>query len=163
MSLIACCGLSAAATWPAFDATVPPPPGAEPDRPDVTMMIRESFMNRALVDAVPENIPITGQMDVQPGNRLVFEGDVKILVAEVPVVISLRIGFDGDAVRVSIESMEAAGYDLTDMIGMDASSLTESISRPLQEQIEAGLGPGAEILEITTDDDQLIIAARWSE
>ena len=163
MGLVSCCALGAVAVGPAFGGSVPPPPEADPTRPDITLMIRERFMNRALVEALPENLPVEGEMDVQPGNRLVFDGEITILVAKVPVVMTLRLGFEGGGLRIEIESIEAAGYDLMELTGTDANSLTDQLSGPLQDQIEAGLGPGAQIMGITTDDEQLIITGRWAE
>jgi hypothetical protein len=163
MGLVSCCAFSAIATGPAFGGSVPAPPEADPSRTDITMLIYEQFMNRALLEALPENIPVKGEMDVQPGNRLVFDGEFTLLLVKVPTVITLYIGFEGDELQIRLESMEAAGYDLTELTGMDASALTGAMSGPLQDQIEAGLGPGAQILGITTDDSSLIITARWAE
>jgi len=163
MSLVSCCALSAVAIGPAFGGSVPPPPEADPTRPDITMLIRESFMNRALIEALPETVPVKGEMDVQSGGRLVFAGEITILVAKVPVEMTLRLGLEGGELVVEIEGIEAAGYDLTELTGMDISSLADAISGPLQDQIEAGLGPGAQIMGITSDDEQLIITGRWAE
>ena len=41
-------------------------------------------------------------------------------------------GFVRDQLRVDIESIEAAGYELIELTGMDASSFTEAISGPMQ-------------------------------
>jgi hypothetical protein len=163
MSLVSSCLLALVAVGPALGGTVPPPPAADATRPDITMMMREQFMNRALIEALPENLPVKGEMDVQPGNRLVFEGEITILVAKVPVVMTLGLDVESGQLRVTLESMEAAGYDIMELTGMDASALTERISGPLQEQIEAGLGPGSQIMSISTDEEQLIITGRWAE
>jgi hypothetical protein len=50
-----------------------------------------------------------------------------------------------------------------ELTGMDASALTDALSEPMQRQIEAGLGPGAQIMGISTDDEHIIITARWAE
>ena len=162
MSMVSCCALAGLATSPAFGEAVPSPPSADRLLPDVTMLIREQFMNRALIEALPEAVPVKGELDVQPGNRLVFSGEFTLLIAKVPVVMTLFLTFEGGQLRIAVESIEAAGYDLTELTGMDASSLTDSLSGPLQKQIEAGLGPGAEIMGISTDDEQIIITARWA-
>jgi hypothetical protein len=163
MSLVSCLLVAVAAVGPALGGSVPAPPETDPSLPDITMMMREAFMNRALVEALPESVPVSGQVDVQPGNRLVFDGEITLLVAKVPVVMTLGLGFADGELRVTIESVEAAGYDVVKLTGMDASALTDQISAPLQDQIEAGLGPGAEIMGVATDDEQLIITGRWTE
>jgi hypothetical protein len=163
MSLASCLLLALVAIAPAFGISVPAPPVADATRPDITMMMRETFLNRALIEAMPENVPVKGKMDVQPGNRLVFDGEIAVLVAKVPVVMTLGLGFEQGRLHVTLESLEAAGYDVTELTGLDASALTDQISRELQAQIEAGLGPGSQIMGIATDDRQLIITGRWTQ
>jgi hypothetical protein len=162
MSMLSCCALSGLAVSPAFGGSVPSPPAADPTQPDITMKIREQFINRALIEALPDAVPVKGELDVQPGNRLVFNGEFTILVVKVPVEMTLLLTFEGGQLRIEVESIEAAGYDLGETIGLDASSLTDALSGPMQEQIEAGLGPGAQIMDITTDDEHIIISARWA-
>ena len=162
-SMLSCCALSGLAVSPAFGGSVPPPPAADPTQPDITMKMREQFINRALIEALPDAVPVKGELDVQPGNRLAFNGEFTILVVKVPVEMILLLTFEGGQLRIEVESIEAAGHDLGEMIGLDASSLTDALSGPLQKQIEAGLGPGAQIMDITTDDEHIIISARWAE
>lgn len=161
MSIVSFGLLAAVSVGPAFGDIVPSPPEADPTRPDITMVMHERFMNRVLVEALPESIPVVGEMDVQPGNRLVFEGEITVLIAKVPVVMTLGLGEERGEIRLAVESFEAAGYDLVELTGMDASAFTDQISGPMQGQIEAGLGPGAQIMSVATDDEQLIIEARW--
>lgn len=162
MSIFSCCALAGLATSPAFGDSVPASPPTDATRHDITMLMREQFMNRALLEALPDSVPVTGEMDVQPGNRLVFNGEFTLLITKVQVVITLLLTYEEEQVRIAIESIEAAGYDLTELTGMDGSALTDAMSGPMQQQIEDGLGPGAQIMGISTDDEQIIITARWA-
>ena len=163
MGIFSCCAFAGLATGPAFGDAVPAPPATDTTRADITMLMREQFINRALLEALPDTVPVKGEMDVQPGNRLVFNGEVSVLITKVKVVMTLLLTYEDGELRIAIESIEAAGKDLGELFGIDGSALSDAMSGPMQRQIEEGLGPGAEILGISTDDEHIIITARWTE
>ena len=162
-SVVSCLVVGLLATGPAFRAAVPAAPTDDPTKPDITMLMREEFMNKALLAALPASVPVEGVLDVQPGNRLVFDGQFSMLFAKVPVVMTLGITHDGERIRISLDSLEAAGYEILELTGLDARGLTDTIGEQMEQQILAGLGPGAEIMSIATDDEHLIIATRFAQ
>jgi hypothetical protein len=165
MSALSCLALAALAVAPALTDVVPPPPAPDPARPDITVVVAESYLNRAATDALPTTVPGEAALDVQPGNRLVVTAAFDLELVELQVVIALRLAVEAGMLQVTVESIETAGYDiidLVDLIGADSSALSAKLSAAIQEQIEAGLGAGAQLLGITTDDEHISITARWA-
>ena len=160
-SIISCCALTGLAMAPALGGSVPPPPAPDPARPDITILANEQFMNRMVTDALPEAIPAEAELDVQPGNRLVVRAKVDLLLTEVDVEMSILLAVQDGRVQFTVERFEAGGQDLVELLGVDADELTQTMGEAMQKQIEAGLGPGAQLMSITTDDENLIITARW--
>ena len=161
MAAVSCCLLGALAALPALTTEVPPPPAPEPGKPDLTVIVLESFMNRMLTQALPDTLSGVAELDVQPGNRLVVTTKVDLLLAKLDIVITLAFGVEGGQARFTLESLEAGGQDFTELFDINIDALTDQISEALQQQIVAGLGADAELLSIVTTEDQLIIEARW--
>jgi hypothetical protein len=161
MAALSCCLLGALAALPALTTEVPPPPTPEPGEPDLTIIVLESFMNRMLVQTLPNTLSDVAELDVQPGNRLVVTTEVDLLLTDLDIVITLVFGVEGGQARFTLESLEAGGQDFTELFDVNIDALTDQMSRALQQQIVAGLGANAELLSIVTTDDQLIIRARW--
>jgi hypothetical protein len=165
MSALSCLALAALAVAPALTDVVPPPPAPDPARPDITVVVAESYLNRAATDALPTTVPGQAALDVQPGNRLVVTVAFDLELVELQVVIALRLAVEAGMLQVTVESIEAAGYDiidLVDLVGVDDSALSAKLSATIQGQIEAGLGASAQLLGITTDDEHISITARWA-
>jgi hypothetical protein len=161
MAALSCCLLGALAALPALTTEVPPPPGPEPGQPDLTVIVLESFMNRMLAQTLPDTLSGVSELDVQPGNRLVVTTKLDLLLTDLDIVITLLFGVETGQARFTLESLEAGDYDLADLFDVNTDTLTEQMSKALQQQIVAGLGTNVELVSIVTTDDQLIIQARW--
>jgi hypothetical protein len=161
MAAVSCCLLGALATLPALTTEVPPPPAPEPGEPDLTVIVLESFMNRMLVQTLPDTLSEVAELDIQPGNRLVVTTKLDLLLADVDIIITLVFDVEGGQARFALESLEAGGRDFTELFDINIDTLTEQMSRALERQIVAGLGANAELLSIVTTEDELIIEARW--
>lgn len=161
MSIVSCCLLGGLSVLPVFSGSVPAPPQADPARPDITIIVLESFIQRSLADALPENAADRATFDIQPGNRLVFGATVDLLLVDLDIRATLGLSVEGGQLRLRLISLDAGGQELTELFGGNLASLTDEMSRLMQEQIETGLGPGARLLAIETDEQRLIIKARW--
>jgi len=149
------------ATTPALNASVPPPPASDPTRQDITIVVEESYLNRALTQALPGNGSGEAMLDVQPDNRLVVNAEFDLLMTKLKVVITLRLTAEAGQIKLTLESLEAGGQDVLELLGMDPNTLTETVSEAIQQQIEAGLGEGTQLLDIVTDEEHITIMARW--
>jgi hypothetical protein len=162
MSLVSGFLLLLLAFGPALGGTVPAPPPDDPAQPHVTVIVGEPYINRVMAESLPGGDSTEARLDIQPDNRMVFTADVNLLLVEVNVVVTLRLTADAGQLRLELVSVEAGGSDLMELIDMDASALTDAISDAIQDQVEAGLGEGAQIMDIRTDDQHLVIVARWA-
>jgi hypothetical protein len=165
MSALSCLALTVLALVPAFTEAIPSPPVPDLTRPDITVVVAESYLNRVATDALPTAVPGQAALDVRPDNRLVVTAAFDLELVELQVVIALRLAVEGGVLQVTVDSIEAAGHDvidLADLIGIDSTALGTKLGVTIQEQIEAGLGAGAQLLGITTDDEQITITARWA-
>lgn len=161
MSMLSCCVLSGLAMLPALSESIPPPPVPDATRPDLTIVVEEYYLNRAVTEALPGGGAGKATLDVQPGNLLVTTAKFDLLLAEVEVVVTVRLTAEDGQVQLTLVSAEAGGEDLLELLGVDADGLTQAISGEIQRQIEAGLGEGARLLGIATDEERIIITARW--
>ena len=164
MSILSCCALAGLAMAPALGDSIPPPPVADPSRPDVTIIVKESYLNRVLTGSLPTTVPGRVTLDVQPSNRLVATAVFDLALTRLQVVTVLRLTAEAGRIQVVVLSIEAGGYDLMgliSLIGVDGNRLGQAMSGTIQEQVEAGLGEGAQILGIGTDEERITITARW--
>jgi hypothetical protein len=161
MSVLSCCVLLGLAVSPALGDAVPLPPAPDPGQKDITIIVKESFLNRALTDALPATVPGEATLDVRPSDLLVVTTTFDLLLQELEVTVTLRMGVEAGKLQLMLESVEAGGEDILDLLGVDREALGEAISRAIQGQVEAGLGQGAQILGVTMDEDHIIITARW--
>jgi hypothetical protein len=127
----------------------------------MTIVVRETYVNRALTEALPGGGTGEARLDVQPDNRLVVTADFDLLLTKLKVVITIRLTAEAGQVNLTVESLEAGDLDVFGLLGVDPNSLIQSMSGTIQEQIEAGLGEGARVHGIRTDDEHLIITARY--
>lgn len=162
MSILSCCALAGLAAAPALSDSVPPPPVPDPTRPDVTIIVAEPYLNRALTDSLPGTVQGKATLDVQPGNRMVVTAVFDLALTELQVVTTLRLTAEAGQVQIVVENIEAGGHDILRLLGTDSDALSQAMSAAIQEQVEAGLGKGAQIMGIVTDEERITITARWA-
>ena len=162
VSVLSCCLLTGLAVSPALTTSVQPPPVTDPTEPDLTVVVEEAFLHRTLTEALPEPVSRGASVEVRQDNRLVMALEVDLLFRQLELVITMHLSArDGD-LNVRMESVEAAGYDLLDLLGVDREALGRLMDQAIQRQVEAGLGEEARILGVTTGDHQLVITARMA-
>lgn len=161
MSILSSCALTGLAVAPALSDSIPTPPASDPTRPDVTAIVAESYLNRVLTSSLPTTVPGTVTLDVQPNNRLVATTVFDLALTELRVVVAIRLTARNGHIQITVESIRAGGYDITSLLGVDGSALGRSMSGAIQGQVQAGLGEGAQILGIATDEEHITITVRW--
>ena len=163
MSVISCCLLTGLGFAPALSASVPPSPTDDPSQRDVTIHVRESFLNRAISEAFPTAIPGEAEMDVQPNNRLVITARFDLMLVKLEIVTTVILSSENGEIRIRVESVEAGGANILELLDVDLDELTDSTSGVIQKELESGLGEGSVLLGITTDDSRITIVARWAQ
>ncbi len=161
MGSLSCCGVFAIAMAPALSISVPPPPEADPQRADLTIYVGESYLNEAVSAALPGTTAGETDLDIQPGNQIVTTADFDLLITTLQVLVTARIGVEDGEVAVWVESIEAGGSDILDLLGVTGIEVGESITGSIAERIEKELGAGAQLLDITTSEEEVILTARW--
>jgi len=162
MAVLSCCTLVAVAVSPIIDGSLPPTPVPNPNQEDITIIVREAYLNRVMSESLPGPMKGAATLDVRPGGLLVVTTSVDLVFQELEVTVPLRLGVEDGKLELALESIEAGGEDILDLLGVDREALGEAMSEAIQGQIEAGLGEGAQILGITMDEDHIIITARWA-
>lgn len=162
MSVLSCCALVTLAVSPAFGDSLPPPPVPDPQQQDITIIVKEAYLNRTLTEALPGTVPGQATLDVQPDDRLIITTSFDVLLQELEVIVALRMGVEAGELNLALESVEAGGQDILGLLGVDREALGQKMSQAIQGQVEAGLGPGARILGVRMDEEHIIITARWT-
>ncbi|MFP4344550.1 MAG: zinc ribbon domain-containing protein [Anaerolineales bacterium] len=161
MGAVSCFGVFATALAPALSVSIPPPPEAAPQQEDLTIYVGERYLNEAVSGALPGTVPGQAHLDVRPGNQIVSTADFNLLLTTLQVLVTARIGVEDGEVAVWVESIEAGGSDILELLGVSAIEVGESITGSIAARIEEELGEGAQLLEITTSEEEVILKARW--
>jgi hypothetical protein len=130
------------------------------------MIIKEAYLNQEITNSLPTSVPGTVTLDVQPGNRLVATAVFDLALTKLQVVTVLRVSAEGGRLQVTVLSVDVAGRELMSLanaIGVSGSTLGQSMSGTIQARVEEGLGEGARILEVSTDEMQLTIKAELGQ
>jgi hypothetical protein len=162
MSVLSCCVLVGLALSPALGGSLPAPPVSDPGQEDITIIVKEAYLNRALTEALPGSVSGEATLDIRPSDLLVVTTTFDLLLQELEVTVTLRMGVEAGELQLTLESVEAGGQDILDILGVDREALGQAMSRAIQGQVEAGLGEGAQILSVTMDEEHIIITARWA-
>jgi hypothetical protein len=140
---------------------VPPPPTPDPGQEDITIIVKEAYLNRALTEALPGSVSGEATLDVRPDDLLIITTAFDLLLQDLEVTFTLRMGVEAGRLQLALESVEAGGQDILDLLGVDREALGQEMSKAIQGQVEAGLGEGAQILGVRMDEEHIIFTARW--
>ncbi len=163
--MLAACGLGAVGLMTAFTAPLAAPAPPDPLQADVTITIQEAYFAHMLAQSSSAPWGNAFTLDIQPGNRLALAGRVsativgQTLEGDVSAVITLSA--DDGQLRAVIEQVNVSGLAISGMAETFVNELSERISLMINDQIQLGLGQGATILSVATDEKQLVIRARW--
>jgi hypothetical protein len=160
-SIIVLCVVLGIALAPAFSDDVPPLPDVDPEKPDLTILVREAYISDMLGEVLPQGVEGEAVLDVRPGNELVTTIDFTLLIVRLTVIVDAGIAVENGEVVVWVESVETGGRDVLDLVGIDQITLGEDITGRIQQGLEEELGEDARLLAIETDETHVILTARW--
>ena len=159
--LVLLCVIVAVAVGPAFGETVPSPPTADPNTPDITITVEEDYISSVIADALPAALAGDAVLDVQPDNLMVMTMNFSLVFVRLEVVVTSKVSVESGRINVAVESIETGGQDILGLLGMDDVSLGQNVTDTIQHGLEGELGAGAHLLSIKTDDQHVILTARW--
>lgn len=143
----------------ASDAVVPAVPAIDPNSANLTVRVAEEYLNDAVTQALPDGVPGKATVDVQPDQRLVVHATFPLLLLELKVNVRMHIAVVANQIRITVESVETGGHEILDLIGVDKLTLGENLSAALTTRLEEELGEASRVLDITTDDQYIILIA----
>lgn len=160
MFCLSCCGVLALGLLPSLSDAPPPAISGDPTGHDISILVRESYLNENLVAFLPEKGLQDASLDIQPNNLLVTTADFNLVFVSLELKIVARLSVVDGEIQMSIEEIAAGGRDLMQFLDMDEVTLGENFTRALREQLENELGEGSQLLDITTDEEHIILRAR---
>ena len=161
VAIVSSCALVGLLLAPALSGPLPPPPAPDPAAPDITIFIQEAYIDRMLTGALPASMRESADLDIRSDNRIVLTANIDLLLAELDVTITLSLFTENGELKIGIESIEAGGANLMDLFDVDEESLSDMMGEAMQDQIEAGLGEGAQIVGVRLEEERIVITARW--
>lgn len=144
---------------PAFDASVPTPPPLDPNSPNVTVRVAETYLNDALTRALPQGVPGEAELDVKPDGLLIIHAHFPLLLLDLHVTLNNRISVMGEQIQIRVEGIKTGGEEILDLIGVDEVTLGKDLSTALKRRLETELGEASRILEIRTDEQYITLTA----
>jgi len=156
-----CCVVVGLAAAPAFSGVVPSQPEVDPTAEDITIRVAEAYISTMLGGALPPSVDGEAALDVQPGNTLVTTIDFQLLIVRLQVLVNATISVEDGRIRVEVDNIETGGQNLLELVGVEQFALGDAITDAIQQGLEEELGEGARLLTITTDDEYVILTARW--
>ncbi|MBN1921954.1 MAG: zinc ribbon domain-containing protein [Anaerolineae bacterium] len=160
MFCLSCCGVLALGLLPGLNDTPPAAILGDPNGHDITILVREAYLNENLVAILPEKGLKDASLDVQPNNLLMTTANFDLVFVSLELKIMARLSVVDGEIVVSIEDIVAGGSDLMQFLNMDEVTLGKNFTRALREQLENELGEGSRLLDITTDEEHIILKAR---
>jgi len=130
---------------------------------DIRVIVQESYFNAMVAKAVPQSWQGNLEMDLQPGNRIAIGGRVtaSIFGQDIEGDVSGTVGIaaqDG-LIVLTLEDVEAFGFSLASLGQTFTADLWQDVSEIVNQQVRNGLGEGAQVLAVTTDDTTLTLEA----
>jgi hypothetical protein len=162
--LLGACGLGAILLGGATGQALPPPPEAAADEADISIAVYEQYFGDMLAQSLPEEWATDLHIDVKPDNQIETRSRIKMsffgqtIEGDMAATVTLRAR-DGKLV-IEMEQVEVLGFDISGVSDALASKFLDDVNELVNQQVQDGLGEGARITSVTTDDTRLVIEAR---
>ncbi|MDP8924798.1 MAG: hypothetical protein M3O34_18245 [Chloroflexota bacterium] len=150
-------GAALLATFQASGSLPPPPigdPAAELDS-DVIVSIRESYLNRVIAERPTD--PAAGgslqnlKVDLEPGRRLSFVGDVPVMNQRFQANVSCTLGVVDGRIRVTVETVRVGTLALPTGLG-------DMLAEPLNAELARLVADDQfRIVDVATATDRVIV------
>ncbi len=143
------------------------PAKPDPARPDITIVIQEAFFQQMIARLVPGEAARDVTVKAQPGGVIAAQGQMRLDLfgQQTSVPFSLAMRLSASSGRMSVQVTEVkVGDDPTLSAAAQAmlGGLGDQASQAINDQVTAGLGRDAYIMDVTTEGPRLIVRARWT-
>lgn len=160
MACLSCCGVLAVGVWPSLGETPPAALVGDPAGPDIAILVRESYLKRNLTAILPDKGLKEASLDVQPGNLIVTTARFDALFVTLELKIVAHISVVNGEIVIEVQEISTGGQNLMDFLGLSEVTVGENFTGALREQLENELGADSQLLDISTDEDHIILKAR---
>jgi hypothetical protein len=144
-------------------------PAVKPDpaRPDITIAVQEAFFQQMIVRLLPGEAAREVNAKVQPGGLVAIQGQVRLSLlgqqTSVPFSLGMRLTASNGRLRVEVTEVRVSDNSMLSAAAQAIlGGLGDQASQAINDQVTAGLGRDAYIMDVTTDGPRLIIRARWT-
>jgi hypothetical protein len=139
----------------------------DPSRPDIIITVQDAFIQQAIVRSVPGGALKDVKVNLQTGGVIAIQGRVEATLLgqtlSAPFSLAIRVAAQNGRLRVEVSQVEVAGNEaVSAALQVTLEGLGDQASQMINKQLIAGLGSNAYIMDVTTDDRQMIVRARWT-
>jgi len=139
----------------------------DPNRPDITIVVQEAFFQQMIARLLPGDAARDVTVKTQPGGVIVAQGQVRLSLfgqqTSTPFSLAMRLSAQNGQMKVELTDIKVG-----DNPAMSAAAqamlggLGDQARQAINDQVMAGLGRDAYIMDVTTDGPRLVIRARWT-
>jgi len=144
-----------------------PPIKPDPNRPDITIVVQEAFFQQMIARLLPGDAARDVTVKTQSGGVIVAQGQARLGLlgqqTSMPFSLAMRLSAQNGRMKVEVTDIKVG-----DNPAMSAAAqamlggLGDQASQAINDQVMAGLGRDAYIMDVTTDGPRLVIRARWT-
>lgn len=171
LGLLAAAGvLLLAGLWTAYVGPLSSLGEADPSKADITITVQEAFLDRVVARSLPDlpsGLATEVALDLRPGARIAFRVRLSSkllnqnLAGDATGTVYLDV-VDGQlALRVS--DLKVLGFSLPAIGQTLLDEFSSRLNRTINDQIRAAMGRNTVILDLTTDETQMVLRARWRQ
>jgi hypothetical protein len=136
-------------------------------RPDITIAVQEAFFQQVMARLVPGDAARDVTVKTQAGGVVVAQGQVRLGLfgqqASMPFSLAIRLSAQNGRIKVEVTDIKVGDNPAISAAAQAVlGGLGDQISQVINDQVMAGLGRDAYIMDVTTDGPRLVIRARWT-
>jgi len=140
---------------------------SDPARPDIVITVQDAFIKQTIVRSVPGDALKDVTVKLQAGGVIAIQGRVeKTLLGQTlsaPFSLAMRLAAQNGRLRVDVSEVQVADNQAVSAALQGIfEGLGDQASQMINQELAAGLGSDAYIMDVTTDDRRVIVRARWT-
>ena len=164
--ILGSCGLLAVAWMLLSEGALPSLP-ADQDFADMKIIVQEAYFSQMMARSMPKlpsGLASDFTLDLKPGNRLLFKGRLESTMfgaklggdVSGTILLSLKNG----QLEVRFGDINVMGFSLPEIGTTLANELTAGMTQMIDDRMRAGLGQDVRLVDLATDERQMILSAR---
>jgi hypothetical protein len=139
----------------------------DPSRPDIIITVQDAFIQQAVARSVPSGALKDVTVKFQPGGVVAIQGRVETTLLgqtlSAPFSLAMRLSAQNGRLRVEVSQVEVAGNQaVSAALQGTLEGLGDQASQMINQQLAAGLGSNAYIMDVMTNERRMIVRARWT-